>query len=263
MKKSLTLLGIIFACFFASGQDLNTAGFTETMIEGGATYTKMKNGKLDSIIVGMYAVNYGNALLFSRRDEVIFIKNGNDENAVIKIEVKNKKQIKTFLQNNKPLITVEMIDFDLQNLPENATVSISSQNDLITAYHVTSTLASYSGRLDDKSMKLFYRLEIPANLDTPDLIFNYLGDFFIQEDALLKIFYGNYAEKFMPQVVGSFKTDEYGKIKEGIILDFKKKSSKNIYKIYEGGKMIKSASATLKAFEQIFVDYRTQSGEIY
>lgn len=239
------------------GQEDKLPGFTETKIESGSVFKKYEKGKLDSVIVTMAAVNYGNALMFSRTKDAIIIKNTNDEDSHGKIELKNKKPIKTFFFKNKPIITIEAIDLNLSDLPKNATISSTVENNLVSSYSSMSKFSEVRGQVNDKSLKLFYGLNIRSNLDNVDEIFNYIGDFFSKEDALLKLFYGNYAEQFIPQYLATLKTDATGKITDGIIFDFKngKASEKNKYDIYKSGKIIISNSSTLKDFQKIFWEY--------
>lgn len=255
MKKIGCIIILLLGHFIAFGQQSDFRDFTETKIEGGATYTKLKNGKLDSVVVGMFAVNYGNALIFSRSSEAIMTQNANDDQAVIKIEIKNKKQVKTLWYDNSLIVSMEYFDFDLQNLPKNRSVSIFLENDLVTASAVDSKLEQFTGELDDKTMKVFFGLNIPANLTQIDAVFNYIGDFFTQENALLKIFYGEYAQEFQPSMIASFETDQYGKIREGIILDYQKNVLKNQYKIYRNGKVIKTDIKGIIPFQKIFREY--------
>ena len=94
MKHFLTLLFTLFLSIFIFGQDFSLEGFEKTEIESGITFKKYKDGKLDSIIVIMAAVNYENALLFSKTKDEISIINAEDKFSIIKITLQNKKQIK-------------------------------------------------------------------------------------------------------------------------------------------------------------------------
>jgi len=258
MKNLLIFFSLFVFSVSVFGQDTEMPGFKEIKIEGGSTFKKYENGKLDSIIVTMAAVNYGNALLFSKTKDAIHITNAADKNSLIKIELKDKKQIRTFLYKNEPIIIIESIDFDINHLPKNATISTSFSNNIVSSCTVYTNYNKLGNDNPDKTYKLFYRLDIRSDLNNLDAIFNNIGDFFSQEDSLLKIFYGNYAEKFAPQALASLQTDSSGKIKDGIILNFKslKTNEKNEYSIYKNGKIIKSGTANLKDYQNIFIDYQ-------
>jgi len=93
-----------------------------------------------------------------------------------------------------------------------------------------------------------------TNLTDIDTIFNALADDFSQEDALLKIYYGRYAEKYEPLPVAYLNTDNTGKIKKGIV--WTETSGQNgKYNIYSNGKVIKSANQNLTDFQKTIMDY--------
>lgn len=258
MSKKLALILICFSFQHYFGQNLINLGFTETKIESGSTFKKNKNGKLDSIIVSMYAMNYGNALIFSKSAVKINITNAADENSLITIELKAKKQVRTWFYKNNSLFIIESFDLNLDRLPKNATISSTFDNQLVSSYLITKNENFFEEDMPDKTYKLFVGLDIPSNLNDLDAIFDHFGNFFSEEDALLKIFYGRYAEKFAPQILASLKTDEFGKIKEGIIYDFsiENKTKPNKYEIYKDGKIIKSGSANLLNFQDVFIKYQ-------
>lgn len=257
MKNSLTIIAIWMASLFVFGQNLDSPDYKETKIESGSTFKKYKNGKLDSIVVMMYAVNYGNALIFAKQNNEIKITNASDENSVIKIELKNKKQIRTFFYKNKPVIVVETIDFDINQLPKNTTITRSLSNNTIQNVSIKTNYEAFGDDNPDKTFKLFYGLNINPDLDNLDSIFENIGEFFSEEDALLKIFYGSYAEKFAPKILTYLKTNESGIITDGITLDYQNKNAKetNSYNIYKNGKIIKSGKENLANFQKIYQDY--------
>lgn len=261
MKKILALIGFLMFSPFVFGQNMDPSGFTETKIESGSTFKKYKNDKLDSIIVTMAAVNYGNALIFSKQKDEIRITNAADENSLITIKLKNKKQVRTFFYKNKPAIIVENIDFDLSNLPKNAQISSAIYKEIIISNILTTNYKSFGDDNPDKTFKLFYRLDVRSDLDNLDAIFENIGDFFSQEDALLRIFSGSYAEKFEAQALAFLETDNSGKIKNGIVMDLKNKklNDKNQYSVYKDGKIIKSGTENLADFQPIFIKYREET----
>jgi len=257
MKNSLTIITILMASLFAFGQNLESPDYKETKIESGSTFKKYKNGKLDSIVVAMYAVNYGNALIFAKKDNEIRITNADDENSVIKIELKNNKQVRTFFYKDKPAIVVESIDFDINQLQKNTMINRFFFDNIIQNVSIKTDYEVFGDDNPDKTFKLFYGLNIRTDLDNLDAIFENIGAFFSEEDALLKIFYGNYAEKFAPKILTYLKTNDSGIITDGITLDYQNKNVKetNPYNIYKNGKIIKSGKANLADFQKIYQDY--------
>ncbi|QDP84153.1 hypothetical protein FNJ88_00745 [Chryseobacterium sp. SNU WT5] len=263
MKNTLAILALFMSSVLAFGQEIDLTGFNKTEIESGITYKKYKEGKLDQIILRMMAENYGNTLFFSKSKDAILITNAADENSLIKIELKNGKQVRTFFYKKAPIITIEGIDFDLVNLPKDAVISTIFSNNLISSNKVSSNYEALGDDNPDKTLKLFSRLEIKSDLNELDSVFDQIGDFFSQEDALLKIFYGRYAEKFQPKILGSIETDHFGKIKEGIIWDFKsgKISGKNKYETYSKGKVVQSGLVNLDDFQEVFMKYQIEKSD--
>lgn len=258
MKKILCLFAFAFGFLYAFAQVGDPSGFTEEKIESGTVYKKYKDNKLDSIVLGMAAVNYGNALIFSKTANEIRITSAEDKNSVIKISLKNGKQIRTFFYKDKPAIILESIDIDLKNLPKNSEISSGILNGIVGSFKLSTHYENFGEDNPDKAFKLFYRLDIPVNLDKLDSIFEGIGNFFSEEDSLLKIYYGDYSEKFAPQALAYFKTDNLGKIKDGIILDLKSlnASDKHQFRIYKDGKVTKSGTTNVADFQPIFVEYR-------
>lgn len=234
---------------------------TEKDIESGKVYKKYKDRKLDSIVVGMVAVNYGNALIFSLEKDEIRITNAADKNSLITIGMKNGKQVRTFFYKNKPAIIIENINFDINNLPKNAQISNAYWKGTTVSSILTTNYQAFGDDNPDKTFKLFYRLNGRHDLTNLEAVFDDIGHFFDEEDALLKIFDGNYAEKFEAQALSYFKTDHLGKITDGINLEFdaKKPSDKTKYTIYKGGKAIKSGTSNVTEFQPIFIEYREKT----
>lgn len=264
MKHFLTLLFSLLLPLFTFGQDFSLEGFEKTEIESGITFKKYKDGKLDSIIVIMAAVNYGNALLFSKTKDEISILNAEDKFSIIKITLQNKKQIKKFFYKDKVVLSIENIDFDLKNLPKNGEISSILSKGVITSFTAESSLDDIMGEgFPDKSLKLFSRLEIPANLTSIDEIFDSIGDYFSEEDSLVKIFYGSRADKSDPHVLAYLKIDEDGKIKYGAVYDYKNKKTgaRNAYQTYNEGKIVKTGSATLPEFQNLFMNFMDEIGD--
>ncbi|MCD9853340.1 hypothetical protein LUD75_01385 [Epilithonimonas sp. JDS] len=263
MKKILSSFALITCSLYAFGQVGDPLGFTENKIDGGTVYKKYKDSELDSIVVGMAAVNYGNALMISKTKDEIRIINAADENSVIKIQLKNKKQVRTFFYKDKPAIIVENIDFDLDHLPKKTQIARSISNGIITSNMLTTNYQLFGNDNPDKTFKVFYRLDVQSDLADLDAIFENISDFFSQEDALLRLFYGNYADKFEPKALAYLETDISGKIQNGIYFDFKNKdiSAKNAYSIYKDGKITKSDKTNLEDFQSIFIKYREETME--
>lgn len=261
MKKLLSSFALTICGLYAFGQVGDPSGFTEKEIESGSVYKKYKDSKLDSIVVGMVAVNYGNALIFSREKDEIRVTNAADKNSVITIGLKNGRQVRSFFYKDKAAIIVENIDFDLDHLPKKAQISSAIWNGISSSSTITTNYQIFGDDNPDKTFKLYYRLDVRSDLDNLDSIFENIGDFFDQEDALLKLFYGNYVEKSEPKALNYLETDISGKIQNGIYLDFKNKdiSAKNTYSIYKDGKITKSDKANLEDFQSIFIKYREET----
>lgn len=261
MKNAILITSFLLLCNLIFGQDADFSDFKETKIESGSTFKKYKDGKLDSIIVTMMAVNYGNAIIFSKTADEIVVKNVADENSIIKIGLKKGKQIRTFYYQNKPVMILESIDFDPDALSKNAQISSGLTKDGVATYQSKSSIDEIVGEnFPDKTMKLFSRLQINPNLNDLDAIFTNIGDIFSEEDALLKIFSGQYAEQFEPKVLAYLKTDESGKIKDGLYYDFKNQEpdKKNVYQIFKNGKRIQSENVNLEGFQKIFMKYMNE-----
>lgn len=254
---------IILIFFSATGQWLFSQKTEEIKIESGAITKQFKNGKLDHFVVSMYAVNYGNNLIFSKSKDEILIKNAEDEHSVITISLKDKQQVKSFIYNNKPIMTMENIILDLNNLPKNSIISSQLSGNDINSFTFTTNFDNLGNANPDKSFKLFSRLYIDPKLDTIDGIFNWIGDFFSQEDALLKIYFGRYAEKYEPKTLAYLQTDHLVNIKTGVIWKANNSNDFNSgkYDIYNNGKITKSASESLEKFQQTYMDFRVNLEE--
>ena len=237
---------------------------TETKkIESGEVYKKYKGDKLDSLVVSMYAMNYGNHLVFTKTDKEIIGKSIDDKNSLLKFGVKNGKQYKSFFYKNQQIISVETIDFDINNLPKNARVTGGYFANSFFYDVVVSNYEKLGDDNPDKSLKLFHRLNVDLKLNFLDSIFDNIAQFFSQEDALLKIYYGKYAEKVQPQGTAWLKTDSQGKITNGIIWKSDSKDSKTgKYDIYKSGKIIKSGTENLEKFQETFETYMSSVEEI-
>lgn len=258
---NIKILLFSFSIFISS---FSFAQKTETIkIENGEVYKKYKRDKLDSIVVSMAAVNYGNHLVFTKKDQEILGRSINDEHSLLKFGLKNGKQFKTFFYKKQPIISVETIDFDVNNLPKNAVITGGFEHG---NYFYNMILANYEklgNDNPDKSLKLFHRLNIDQNLTTLESMFDYIAQFFSQEDALLKIYYGKYADKFMPQATAWLKTDSQGKITNGIVWKSNPKDSKNgKSEIYKAGKIIKSGTEDLEKFQKSFEIYMSSVDEL-
>ncbi len=227
---------------------------TETIkIESGEVYKKYKGNKLDSLVVSVMAENYGNHLVFTKTDTEIVARSINDENSLLKFGLKNGKQFKTFIYKKHPILSIETIDFDRSNLPKNAFVTGSYDKNVFFYNLLVMDHEKLGNDNPDKIFKLFHRLNIDPTLNSLDSIFDYIAKFFSQEDALLKIYKGSYAEKFEPQATAWLKTDSQGKIDRGIIWKSDTKSpDSGKYEVYKSGKMINSGTESLEKFKKTF-----------
>ncbi|OPC33500.1 hypothetical protein BAX97_04145 [Elizabethkingia meningoseptica] len=252
MKYLYSILAIFCLSLTLFGQKQNTLKTETKEIESGKTTKKYVDGKLGSFTVDMFAVNYGNTLLFSKTDNLISIKDAQNPDAVITIYLKNKKYTTELNMKNKQLMYIEYIDLDLNNLPPNSIISAQYAHGKTESFISKNNIED--GRGLDKVFKLFWRMDKKANLTNINAIFNALADDFSQEDALLKIYYGKYAEKHEPLPVVYLNTDNAGKIKKGIMWT-ETKSQNGKYSIYSNGKVIKSGDQSLEGFQKVFIDY--------
>jgi len=232
---------------------------TETIkIESGKIVKNIVAGKLESFVVEMYAVNYGNALTFTKESNQIIIRNAQEPDAIIKIAIEDKNQIRELLYDNKVISSIKAINFDLDNLPKNSQISNRMVDGKIESYVGKSNLENIDEHRLDKTLKLFFRLDISAKQITIDAVFSSISDFFSQEDALLKIYSGKYAEQTQPLMTAYLKTNEAGKIEKGIIWTAKEgKNGK--YDVYNNGKIVKTEFKSLSDFQKTIMDYLAKS----
>lgn len=236
---------------------------TETIkIESGEVYKKYKGDKLDSLVVSMYAMNYGIYLVFTKTDKEIIGKSIDDKNALLKFGVKNGKQFRTFFYKNQQIISVETIDFAIDNLPKNARITGGYFANSFFYNVVVSNYEKLGEDNPDKSLKLFHRLNIDPKLNSLDSIFDNIAQFFSQEDALFRIYKGSYAEEVQPKVTTWVKTDSQGRITDGIIWKSESKDLKTgKYDIYKLGKIIKTGSESLENFQKTFEKFMNEFDE--
>lgn len=156
------------------------------------------------------------------------------------------------MYKNKELMYIESIDLDLNSLPPNSIISSQYKDGKPESFISRSQMEDIHGL--DKVMKLFWRMDKKTSLTNIDTIFDTLADDFSQEDALLKIYFGRYAEKYEPLPTAYLNTDNTGKIKKGIM--WTKTSDQNgKYNIYSNGKVIKSVNQNLTDFQKTIMDY--------
>ena len=232
---------------------------TETIkIESGQIVKNIVAGKLESFVVEMHAVNYGNALTFTKENNQIMIRNAQEPNAIMKIAIENKNQVRELLYDNKLISSIRAINFDLNNLPKNSQISNRMHDGQIESYVGKSNLENIDELRLDKTLKLFFRLDIAQNLITIDAVFSSISAFFSQEDALLKIYSGKYAEQTQPLMTAYLKTNEAGKIEKGMM--WTATGGKNgKYDIYHNGKIVKTESKNLSDFQKTIMDYLAKS----
>ncbi|WP_407500649.1 hypothetical protein [Elizabethkingia anophelis] len=247
-------------CFFilfsfnsiSFGQKQNAVKTEAKEIENGKITKQYIDGKLNSFTVDMAAVNYGNTLFFTKEDNIINIKDGQNPDALIRIYLKNKRYTTDLQYQNKELMYIESIDLDLNNPPPNSIISSQYKDGKPESFISRSQMEDIRGL--DKVMKLFWRMDKKTNLTDIDSIFDALANDFSQEDALLKIYFGRYAEKYEPLPTAYLNTDNTGKIKKGIV--WTETSGQNgKYSIYSNGKVTKSANQNLTDFQKTIMDY--------
>ncbi|MCT3763418.1 hypothetical protein HZP98_15590 [Elizabethkingia anophelis] len=247
-------------CFFilfsfnsiSFGQKQNAVKTEAKEIENGKITKQYTNGNLNSFTVDMAAVNYGNTLFFTKKDNIITVKDGQNPDAMIRIYLKNKRYTTDLQYQNKELMYIESIDLDINSLPPNSIISSQYKDGKPESFISRSQMEDIRGL--DKVMKLFWRMDKKTSLTNIDTIFDTLADDFSQEDALLKIYFGRYAEKYEPLPTAYLNTDNTGKIKKGIM--WTKTSDQNgKYNIYSNGKVIKSVNQNLTDFQKTIMGY--------
>ena len=255
--KIITVL--FFSILSVFGQNEKAGLRTEEIeIESGTIIKTFENEKLQGFKVGMYAVNYGNQLSFTKEKDTIVITNAQEKNAVIKIFVKNRQKVSTLFYKDKLLSSVEAIHFDVNNLPAKSVVSSIIKNGEKISF-ISSTNNETEDGDYDKTFKLFLFLETSYNNVTIDLIFNEIADFFSKEDALLRIYFSKYRDEINSKSDINYTTylhtNESGKIKNGIVWT-SLLSKEGEYSIFKNGKIIKSEKIKLDAFQKVFTTYR-------
>ncbi|WP_035758837.1 hypothetical protein [Flavobacterium tegetincola] len=257
MKNQYNLKYLLaFILLFMSASSFSQIKQSITVkIESGQTTKNYKGEQLESFLVEMVAVNYGNALTFTKANNRIVITNAQEPNATIKIYLNDEKMLgRELLYKNTVYLAVQEIKFDIDNLPKNSTISIEWKNNKPISYGVTLNKLTSEDLDLDKMYKLFVRMDYPNELETDDAIFEHMAEFFSKEDALLRIYEGAYAMQFNKSIVANLKTDEYGKIKEGIIWS-PKQNKDGQYQIYSNGKIVVSGDQSLTDFQQTFMAY--------
>ncbi|WP_026976243.1 hypothetical protein [Flavobacterium tegetincola] len=244
----------IILLFMSSSSFAQIKQSTTVEIESGQTTKNYIGATLESMVVELFAVNYGNALTFTKVNDQIVITNAQEPNAVIKITLNNKYLVRTLFYNEKMVSSTEAIAFDLENLPKSSTISNQIVKGKVESYVGKTELDATMNYDFDKTYKLFARLTISTDLNNIDAVFESIAAFFSQEDALLKVFLGSYARKNQPIMSGYLKTNALGKIESGIIwLAIDNENGK--YEIYSKGKITKTEKQTLIDFQETIVDY--------
>ncbi|RZJ53515.1 MAG: hypothetical protein EOO44_08220 [Flavobacterium sp.] len=258
MKLIITFF--LFCNLAVSGQtkenDLRTE---ETEIESGKVIKKYNKKELENFTVEISANTYYNSFFFSKEKDTIIIKNLNEDKAVIKIYVKDKKKVSEFLYEGILLFYSEIIDFDTNKLPSRGKIWGSKTNDEKISYHFyRDNLSKAKGDDFEKSFKLYSFLKTSEYNVSTDLLFNEIADFFSEEDAVLKIYSSKYRDKTMSESklykTAFLSTNKLGQIKIGVL--WKEKSPhKGEYTVYDNGKIIKTENVDLNSFQPIFNDY--------
>lgn len=251
-NKHLLFFFLLFMSTSSFAQKPDSTQIIE--IESGKTLKRFVEGKLEKLVVQMFAVNYGNSIFFEKVKDAILITSFQEPNASIKISIKNKLQVREILYDGKLISSIEAINFDLENLPKNSQISNQMVNDKVESYVGGYIFENTGGFRLDKTYKLFARLNIPATLTNIDDALNSIADFFSQEDALLRIFLGRYAEQTQALMTGYLKTNGLGKIESGIIW-ISMDDENGRYEIYNQGKIIKTELQTLKDFQESIISY--------
>lgn len=250
--KYITFFLLLLIGFLCYGQKQESPVIKE--IESGEIAKIYSDGKLESFVVKMYAVNYENELTFKKLKDAVIINDAQNEDAVIKIYFKGNREIRELLYQGKMISSVEEINFDLNNLPNNTKISTRLVNNKLESYTSKVNVEHLENADLDKSLKLFSRLDYKRNSANLDSILNAIADFFSEEDALLKIYSGEYAERSTPTMTAYIQTNEFGKIETGIIWT-SKDLQKGKYEIYSKGKITKTEFQSIATFQKTLLSY--------
>lgn len=257
MKKQIIILLLFTFSVFA--QETDSLKTEKIEIESGAINKKYNSDdKLESFSVEISAAYYGNLIFFNKEKDTIVIKNTIENDAIIKIYVKNQKKVSDFFYKGVLISSVELFDFKIGNLPSNSFIYSKILDNENYSYSSKNYLLKLPEGDYEKSYKLYLFLKTSENNVTIDLLFNEIADFFSQEDALLRIYLSKYRDKIQSEseetITAYLTTDELGIIKNGILWT---KKSPNIgqYQIYNDGKIIKSENIELTAFQKVFTSY--------
>lgn len=263
MKLIITIL--LLCSLTAIGQnEKNNLRTEEIKIESGEIIKNYDNDKLENFTVQIYANTYYNSFSFTKENDTIVVKNLKEKDAVIKIYVKDKKKVSEFIYKGKQIFYLEVIDFNVDNLPAKSKISNRLYGNEKTSYLYKNNLAKADGNDYEKSYKLFLFLKTSENNVTLDSIFNQIADFFSKEDAIYRIYMSKYRDKINSEsatnTTAYLITDELGKIKNGILWT-EKSSNNGEYHIYKNGKIIKSENINLNPFQKIINTYYIESAD--
>lgn len=100
MKKQIII--ILLFTFSVFAQETDSLKTEKIDIESGAITKKYNSdNKLESFSVDISAAYYGNSIFFTKEKDTIVIKNTIENEAVIKIYVKNQKRLVTFFTKER------------------------------------------------------------------------------------------------------------------------------------------------------------------
>ncbi|WP_264530582.1 hypothetical protein [Flavobacterium sp. N502540] len=249
--KQLLFFIFLLASAFSFGQ---AEEVQKTEIEGGTLSKKYIDGKLESFIVEMYAVNYGNIFSFTKGKDTITVSNGEKSAAVIKIYFKDQMQISELFYKKKIVGYLEAINLNIDQLPKSNSIYSFLVNNKIKSSICSFDLNDLDENFDQNLIKLFTSLNHAANAENLDSAFNSIAHFFSKEDALYRIYLASYAEKFAPPIITYLKTNESGKIESGIVWTGKE-TGNGKYEIYSKEKVIQSGIQNLSNFKETFREY--------
>lgn len=220
-------------------------------LEGGLTVKDWKQGKMEHFTVDLFAVNYYNRIVLEKKADTILIRNLEDTLSNIKIYDKDQRLTSEMSASGKPLFYNQQIAFDLNKLPANSRI-MGMKKDGVTYYNASKNIELTVEPLHVHKIntKLFFSLFLPKTTDL-NLVFQYLGDFFSKEEALLAI-YKSGAVKETAEVLTYLQTDAQGKVISGINWTA---GSSPYYEIYNKGKLSKKEPKTLAAFQPVFTKY--------
>ncbi len=222
-------------------------------IRKGFSTQKRAKGKLESFMVDLFEVHYFNRITFKKSNNTILITNLEDKNALVKMYFKDKNLVIELFNDNKIRYQIEKIDYILEKLPANSTISCTKIDDVVHCGASKSFLKEIGLSGDLKiSQKLITNLIIPQKNNIEE-VFEYMATFFEQEDSIYKIYMHDEQPKML--YMAHLTTNDKGQIIDGVAWIEQKTLKKSFFDEYKQGKKVKTEEKDLQDFQAIFRKY--------